>query len=199
MQKQMMPLAKELVATSWGRVFVALWLFALLLFAGLALCSYFQGELLGGFAFALLPTAVLINASVVLSFFLTNRGRAIAKASWVFLNVAAIAVILAGVNPSHPDASRDSQLILNYIMFTLSFPFGFIGPLILWLFGSTFSLISSLFGKAELLPSAHTRFYASNIAIWFSFFVVGYFQWFVLFPYVVRRRQRRTEGTHSQL
>lgn len=166
-------------AARGGRVLIALWISTLAILVGTAVITFFSNreELLGNIAFSLLPAAILLNVSIVLSHFVENGSGKIARAAWISLCVAVIIFVSSTGDPNHPDAYRDSGIILAYSMLTLSFPIGFVAAFLL-------AGIDYLFGFGKL------GFYISNFIAWFGFLILGYLQWFKLVPYLINKLRK---------
>jgi hypothetical protein len=73
---------------------------------------------------------------------------------------------------------HDADIAFTYLMLFLTFPLG-------WgltaLIGVLFSILYSLF--SVVVPGG----FVPNLAVWFFFVAVGYFQWFVLIPWLYRK------------
>lgn len=181
----------QIATVRGGKALITIWLLILVILIGIPVISFFQGELLGGVAFSILPAAILLNISIVIASIIKHDSPQIAKIGWVTLCIAEIIFVLVVADPQHPDAFRDAGIILGYAMFALSFPLGFIGPLLLWAGGSLLSYVFGLFGRADLLVLEGMKFYISNFFLWLSFFITGYLQWFKLLPFLIEKWQTR--------
>jgi hypothetical protein len=171
----------RVAATRTGKTVVALWLLAALIFiAGLA-GGVLQREFLGYIAFTVLPVAIMLNISTVLAHYVENGSVEIAKAGWIALAVVALLVTLYGF-----DGKTDSEvwIILTWSMLVLSFPA---------------SLIVSL--ARLILSMAIETSYLSLVVEWVTYFILGYWQWFVLLPWLWRRwkTRRGAAGTAPSL
>jgi len=101
--------------------------------------------------------------------------KKIFKGVWVFLCVLVFCVTI-----THYDGTPNSdvEIFLMYSMLVFSFPSGFIFVLLLscvnWLFYHFFNIVIK-------------TSYAELTVNWIGFFVLGYFQWFIAIPYLLRR------------
>lgn len=170
-----------------GKILIAIWIFILGILILIPIISFFQGELLGGIAFSIFLSAVLLNISIVISCFIGKTSQQIAKAGWVVLCVTEIAFVLAIADPQQADIYKDVELILGYTMFALSFPLGFISPLLLWIGGSLLSYTAGLTGRLDMIGFGIHRFYIFNLFLWLSYFLIGYLQWFKLLPLLIEK------------
>lgn len=114
-----------------------------------------------------------------------NLHRAL-KLGWLLLAAIVLAVVLAGYD-GRPNSDIEQFLIGSMIV--LSFPIGF-------LVAFFFSLIYA--GLGSCCGLTVTVSYPSLLVEWFAFASAGYFQWFVLAPWLQRRwRSKRTDpSTH---
>lgn len=166
----------QILETRGGKVLVSLWvLIAIILFVTPAATWLFdREELIGNIAFSLLVVAVLANISNALVCLFQNRGIKIAKATWFGIYFIVLLLIIGIMDPSRPDIVKDAEIIFIYLILTLSFPIGFLG--VIFLIG-----LSQIFSLEELGP------YISTLITWLLFMVLGYIQWFMLLPYIVKR------------
>jgi hypothetical protein len=108
-----------------------------------------------------------------------------ARTIWILLAVVVLSVSLANFDrESNPDIS----IFLFYGMVVLSFPTGLILAAILSI--ATIGL-HSVFG-VEIASN-----FGSIVVMWLAFLAVGYWQWFVLVPYLrlrLKNRNRTTKG-----
>jgi hypothetical protein len=126
-----------------------------------------KSELAGYSYFGLMISTILVDLTIVASYFSTKRAKTLAKGVWIILGIFVLIVALASVNPAE-NSRADSEIgqLIGYPMMMLSMPFGSIGS----------AIISNF-------PSVRpTGFYSGNIFDWFIFFCLGYAQWFLLFP-----------------
>jgi len=157
----------DVAATRTGKVVVALWLVALLVFIGCLVGGLLQGEFLGYVAFAILPTAILLNISIVLAQYVKKGSVKIAKAGWITMAIVALLLAIYGF-----DGKSDSDIfvVLTWSMLVLSFPV---------------SLLVSL--ARMVLPAAIDTSYLSLAIEWAVYVTLGYWQWFVVVPKVWAR------------
>jgi len=103
----------------------------------------------------------------------------IVRTIWILLAAVVLSVTIVNFDPeSNPDIS----IFLFYGMVVLTFPAGLLLAAIM-----SFATIRlhSVFGLE--IPSN----YGSIMLMWLAFFAVGYWQWFVLVPYIRLRLKRR--------
>jgi len=105
-----------------------------------------------------------------------------ARVIWIVLAVVVLGVALANFDrESNPDIS----IFLFYGMVVLSFP---IGLLLAVLMSYGIIALHAAFG-IEI-----TSGYGSMSIMWIAFLLVGYWQWFVLFPNLWSRRVKRNRS-----
>lgn len=161
----------RVAATRTGKAVVALWLLALVIFIVALVAGLFQREFLGYVAFAVLPVAILLNISIVLAYYAENGSVGITRAAWIGIAVVALLVTLYGFDGK---TSSDIWIVLTWSMLVLSFPA---------------SLVVSL--ARMVLPIAIETSYVSLAIEWAAYFVLGYWQWFVLLPWLWRKWKTR--------
>jgi hypothetical protein len=103
------------------------------------------------------------------------------KAGWLLLTVGALAFTCLKIDA---DQNRDLDLVLAWIMIVLCFPASVVGILVNAAFGFIAQDVMTTMSR-----SVHV------FATWLIFFACGYFQWFVLLPYAVRRWRKRKPTT----
>ena len=103
----------------------------------------------------------------------------ILKLTWIAL---AIGVLLVTLFFFDGKLNSDADILLAYGMLTLSFP---IGLLIALIAGGLGHLAYSAFGYV------FTVSYASIVVTWLVFCIGGYWQWFVLVPFLWRKLRAR--------
>lgn len=162
-----------------GKALIVLWTLtiAILLVTPVATWLSNREELLGNITFSLLVAAVLADVSNVVVGISRNPGVGVAKVAWVGLCIIALLLIIDITEPDRPDTIKDAGTVLSYLMLTLSFPVGFL--VVLLLIG-----LGQIFGLGELGS------YTSNLIAWVLFVVLGYVQWFMLFPYLIGRLRK---------
>lgn len=170
-----------------GKILIGIWLLVIGIVVVIPSISLVQGEVLGGIVFSFLPAAILQNISIIIASFSENITHKIAKAGWVILCLAEILIVFLIADPHQVTAYRDVELILSYTMFTLSFPLGLISPFLLWVCGLLADNIMNYFGLADPSNFEIQKFYLAMFSLWFSFFLIGYFQWFKLLPFIIKK------------
>jgi hypothetical protein len=103
---------------------------------------------------------------------------------WLWV-LGALLALLASLIAYDGKPNSDADLLLGYAMLTLSFPFGLIAA-------AAFSLL----GQIAYATNGYvfTTSYVSIAVTWLVFFGVGYFQWFVLLPWLWRKWKARRAG-----
>ena len=104
-----------------------------------------------------------------------NHLPAIVKWVWV---AGSVAVLLATLYFYDGKPNSDADLLLAYGMLTLSFPVSLLLSAIIGVVGY---LAYSMYGYVVQTS------YWSIVLTWLCFFVVGYWQWFKLVPWFIRR------------
>jgi len=165
----------RIAATRTGKVLVVLWLLALVLFIAVPVAGLFQGEFLGSLAFVVLPVAILLNISNLLAHHVEKGGVGIAKAAWIGIAIVALLVTLYGF-----DGKTNSEIwiVLTWSMLVLSFPASLIVSLAHLALGAGFSITIK-------------TSYLSLAMEWAAYFILGYWQWFVLLSWLWRKWKTR--------
>lgn len=108
------------------------------------------------------------------------------KGIWLLACVAVLVwQVVACGQQSNPTLRGECSLLAGGIMVALSLP---LGLLWLWLVSGATYLLAQ-FGIEIGGPSS-----TADVVVWLGFVVVGYLQWFVLLPWIIRkvRSRRRT-------
>ena len=92
----------QIATVRGGKALITIWLLILVILIGIPVISFFQGELLGGVAFSILPAAILLNISIVIASIIKHDSPQIAKIGWVTLCIAEIIFVLVVADPQHP-------------------------------------------------------------------------------------------------
>ena len=180
----MMGTIARIAATRAGKVLVGLWLLALVVFIAVSTTGLFQGEFLGSLAFVVLPVAILLNVSILLAHYVENGSVGIAKAAWIGIGVVALLVTLYGFDGK---TNSDIWIVLTWSMLVLSFPASLIVSLVHMALGVGFAITIK-------------TSYLSLAIEWAAYFVLGYWQWFVLLPWLWRKwKTRRVAGAAPSL
>ncbi len=115
-----------------------------------------------------------------------------ARRVWIAVCVLLLLFILHEL--SDPE-NKDTQFVLGYGMLVLTFPsFFLVAYLLTFIYASGFVLSAS----AASAPPTRLEFFLT----WLGFFAIGYFQWFVCIPYLLKtienlaasRRNRSDNG-----
>jgi len=103
-----------------------------------------------------------------------RRWSTVAKTLWITVSVIVLAVTIFD---SAAPGNRDNDIVMIWLMLLLSFP-------------SAYAAALAMYEMSRLshgtLPGALGH-YPAFLANWLAFFIVGYLQWFVLVPALVRR------------
>jgi hypothetical protein len=150
-------------------------IFGILLFLGTILffsliLGIYRKDPYGYFMSGFLPAAILINLSICLSYFSKGNVLRMAMWAWVGLSVVILIFVIALLYVRHGVTLQGADAAVGYPMLILSFPSGLI-------FSFCFAGFSYLMGP---MPTQ-----IDLIFFWFGFFVVGYFQWFKLIPFLI--------------
>ena len=98
-----------------------------------------------------------------------------AKYTWVAINISILLTTLY-VFDGKPNSS--AEMLLTWGSTTLAFPISLAGALII----STVSYIS--YQELEVIATAS---YKSLMLLWLFYFILGYWQWFVIVPMLYRK------------
>lgn len=101
---------------------------------------------------------------------------------WVLGSLLALLVSLVAYDGK---PNSDADLLLGYAMLTLSFPLGLV-------LAAGLSLLAQVAHAAT--GYVFQTSYASIVVTWLVFFVAGYMQWFVLLPWLWRKRKAKRAG-----
>lgn len=167
----MMSTIAQIAATRTGKVVIALWALALVIVIALPVAGLFQGEFLGNLTFSVLPVAVLLNISLILAQYVGSGSVRIAKAAWIAIVLVVLLITLYAFDGK---PHSDIWVVLTWSMLVLSFPA---------------SLLVSL--ARMVLSMATETSYLSLTLEWAAYFILGYWQWFVLLPWLWRKWKTR--------
>jgi hypothetical protein len=175
----MMGTISRIAETRIGKVLIGLWLFALVIFIAIPVTGFFEGELLGSLAFSVLPIAILLNISIVLAHYVEKGSVAIAKVAWLSIGVVALLIALFAFDGK---PNSDIGIFLAWFTLVLAFPISWLVALL---------LTGVAIAAENLFSTAIPTSYLSLSASWVSFIAAGYWQWFVLFPWLWRKWKSR--------
>jgi hypothetical protein len=98
---------------------------------------------------------------------------------------ASIGVLLITLYLFDPSTARDADLIMTYAMLALAFPSSVIVAGAIALLANATPLVDAYYGRFAIL------------VIWMLFVAIGYVQWFIALPWVLRKLRKRgpTVGT----
>lgn len=169
--------------SAWPRVSRALSLLALgaaaIVSVALPVAAPFMGETArANFAFALIVISILVPLAVLLSHGTSLRIQQIARIAW--LTVAVVCLVFAQyvLSLDYPGAHKAADTILLFAMLALTFPAGCVAV------GLAFVYSSLLLPDRGVNPM-------DLVILWSAFFVVGYFQWFKLLPWLIEKWHAR--------
>ena len=101
---------------------------------------------------------------------------------WIVVCVWVLVHTLVAYHQSH---NEEVGIILIYLMTTLSFPSGW---LIVFMLSGLGFVLYKLFGF--YLPGG----YPGIILDWLIIFAAGYFQWFILIPFIAKKQRAKPQG-----
>lgn len=107
----------------------------------------------------------------------------VVKTIWVALSIA---ILVAGIflYVSGNEADKEGIIILGFAMITLSFPLGILLNAIV---GMVFMLLDRF---SVSIPDTWAVF----VVVWLAFSIVGYWQWFVVVPFLATKARSRRRG-----
>jgi hypothetical protein len=175
----MMETIAHIAATRTGKVLLALWLLALVAFIAVPVTGLFQGEFLGNLAFIVLPVGILLNISIVLAHYVENGSVRIVKAAWIGIAVVALLITLYAFDGK---PNSDIGVFLAWFTLVLAFP-------ISWLVALLFTGVAIATEKffSAVIPTSYVWLLVS----WACFIAAGYWQWFMLLPWLWRKWKTR--------
>jgi hypothetical protein len=135
-------------------------------------------DIRGNFAFSLFVAAVLMDLGVLLALGSVPPIQALARWSWVTLSliILGFAIYLGSTDGTEGLKAADTTLIVA--MFILAFPASLVGLLAV----VAYSIVQSTARESVL---------GDLFVYWIAFSAVGYLQWFVGVPKLVRVLARR--------
>ena len=154
---------REIAKTRPGKLFLACYGAALLVFIGICIVGVIDREVAGAAAFAVLIAGPLIDASVVISWWAGRNCNRIARVGWIVLAVISLLSAEALLNAGN----RDADVVMAYGVAALSFPLG---------------LLAGPVAGARNVSSAA----AATAVLWAIGVVAGYLQWFILIPVFIK-------------
>jgi hypothetical protein len=103
--------------------------------------------------------------------------------------VLGVSVLFLVISQHHPEAKNDVGILLGYVMLILSFP---ISVAVLVILGFVILPIGNWLNISLEFG------YIYIVLYWAIFFLVGYLQWFVLLPWLVKSiKSKRSSGRPS--
>lgn len=128
-------------------------------------------EEVGGYLFfGILVAAFFVDGVIITSLFCNKREFYVSRRIWFLLSFFVLILSLYFVPSAGIGATSELGLIIDYPMLILSMPIGGIGSFIV----------------SELLTMNLQNFYLDGLFQWTVYFVLGYAQWFVVVPFLVR-------------
>lgn len=115
--------------------------------------------------------------------FTSKHPANVVRTIWVALSIA---ILVAGIclYVKGNEADKDGIIILGFAMIALSFP---LGVLLNAIVGMVFMLLDRL---TVSIPDTWPVF----VVVWLAFSIAGYWQWFVLVPFLVTKARSRRRG-----
>ena len=169
--------------SAWPRISRALSLLALGVAVVVGVGFPVAGTLTGGtlranFAFALIVISVLVAFAVLSSYGASLRIQQIARIAWVGVAVACLVFAQYVLSLDYPDAHKAADTVLLIVMFSLTFPIGYIAVGLVYVYSYL------------LLPDQGVN-PLDLVVLWFVFFALGYLQWFKLLPWLIEKWRAR--------
>lgn len=159
--------------TASGKIAILLLGGSVLALIGISAVSAMRGEALGGVAFGLIVATVLMIPALILACWVPQI-RSAAKAVW--LAYCGITLVLV-VTAAEYGGTKDMDIVITTLITILAFPIG----IVVAVAGSVmFGLLSAL---------------VASIVLWAIAVGLGYWQWFVLLPAIVRGRRLDNSAT----
>jgi hypothetical protein len=160
-----------------SRIVIGVLLFAVALFVFLLILGVYENDFFGYTAMGSLVLAFLFNLNVCLSYFAKDNVLNVTKWAWVSLSVAVLVFVVTLLVMRHGGSLEGAGAAIGYPMIILAFPSSFI-------FVDFYSMLSHLVIVSQM------PIYADISLVWLGCFVIGYLQWFVLIPFLIRRMRK---------
>ena len=109
---------------------------------------------------------------------------------WLGAMVAALVAVVTGYWSNVPSTREPSVAFLSFLL-AMSFPLGYLGFFLLGLLADLLAVLS--------LQGVFANRFSEVIVLWVGLTAVGWLQWFVLVPWLVRalRKRLRARGQRA--
>jgi len=187
MQSKIIDYFSQISVSCGEKVLVVLWglILAILILTPVVTFLYDCDELLGNIAFSILPSAILLNISIVIAYIVKIRSVQVVKIGWMCLSLYVVMLVMYIAGSGHIDAQMGAEIVFAYSMLIMSFPVGFLAP-----FGVT--------ALDQLLNIGTLGVYTSIVVVWLLYTILGYLQWFKIVPWVIEwimtQKSKKTAG-----
>ncbi|MGV8081490.1 MAG: hypothetical protein AB2L22_15705 [Syntrophales bacterium] len=174
MRSKIIEYFSQISVSRGGKVLVVLWGFILaILILTPAVTIFSNGdELLGNIAFSILPSAILLNISIVIAYIVKSHSVQVVKMGWMCLSLYVVMLVMYIAGSDHINAQMEAEIVFAYSMLIMSFPVGFLAP-----FGVT--------APDQLLDIGTLGVYTSIVFVWLFYSILGYLQWFKFVPWIM--------------
>lgn len=174
MQSKIIEYFSQISVSRGGKVLVVLWGFILaILILTPAVTIFSNGdELLRNIAFSILPSAILLNISIVIAYIVKSHSVQVVKMGWMCLSLYVVMLVMYIAGSDHINAQMEAEIVFAYSMLIMSFPVGFLAP-----FGVT--------ALDQLLNIGTLGVYTSIVFVWLLYSILGYLQWFKFVPWIM--------------
>jgi hypothetical protein len=169
---------KRLSETLGGKIIISLWLLVIVIIVGFVFFGLFFGDLLGNIVLSILPAAILADISIIVAYVVNKNSLVISRGIWLTLAFVVFVIAVMLGTPLQPTEGEEAGMVVGYPMWILAFPLNI--PT-MYIYGGI-SYLAEL-NKLNILQNLMNNIYV----FWFSFFIVGYLQWFVLFPFLIKK------------
>lgn len=186
MQSKIIEHFSQISVSRGGKILVVLWGFILAILILTPAVTFFSNgdELLGNIAFSILPSAILLNISIVIAYIVKSHSVQVVKIGWMCLSLYVVMLVMYIAGSDHINAQMEAEIVFAYSMLIMSFPVGFLAP-----FGVT--------ALDQLLNIGTLGVYTSIVFVWLLYSILGYLQWFKIIPWVmevIMTKKRKTDG-----
>lgn len=174
MRSKIIEYFSQISVSRGGKVLVVLWGFILAILILTPAVTFFSNddELLGNIAFSILPSAILLNISIVIAYIVKSHSVQVVKMGWMCLSLYVVMLVMYIAGSDHINAQMEAEIVFAYSMLIMSFPVGFLAP-----FGVT--------ALDQLLNIGTLGVYTSIVFVWLLYSILGYLQWFKFVPWIM--------------
>jgi hypothetical protein len=156
----------RLPATKAAKAFWILWLLSILCFASVLVIGATDEDIIGAVPIGVMLASPFIVLGILCSYWTDARSYHWARATWLFASLALLGSTVVLLNRG----LSNFDLILAYAGSSLSFPLGLLG----------------IFLGTRLVPAAGI---GQALVMWGVSVAIGYVQWFVLVPAILKKRR----------